>query len=108
MGIARLAPALAQLMVSQLIDLVATSFAIWPTPECRPWERLSPHLRPCRTLFTLCTIQLTRGYIGTQVEPPPETGVVGSPLTGEDDSYLGLCSYACDHGYCPDTACQAS
>jgi hypothetical protein len=31
--------------------------------------------------------------------------VRGVPLPGEDSSYSGLCSFACDHGYCPPTAC---
>jgi hypothetical protein len=25
-----------------------------------------------------------------------------------DNSYLGLCSFACNHGYCPNTACRAA
>lgn len=29
--------------------------------------------------------------------PPPETGTQGYPLDGEDDSYLGLCSFDCNH-----------
>jgi hypothetical protein len=28
-------------------------------------------------------------------------------LAGEDSSYLGLCSFACNHGYCPSTACRS-
>jgi hypothetical protein len=38
--------------------------------------------------------------------PPATTGTVCIPLSDEDDSYLGLCSYAGNHGYCPPTACQ--
>jgi len=37
--------------------------------------------------------------------PPPETGVAGYPLPGKSGSFVGLCSFNCNHGYCPDTVC---
>jgi hypothetical protein len=43
---------------------------------------------------------------GTQVPLPPATGEDGVPLSGEGSSYSGLCSFACNHGYCPSTACM--
>lgn len=36
---------------------------------------------------------------------PTATGEVGYPISGLDGSYSGLCSFACNYGYCPDTAC---
>jgi hypothetical protein len=29
----------------------------------------------------------------------------GFPLPGEDVSYVGLCKFTCNHGYCPEAAC---
>jgi hypothetical protein len=30
------------------------------------------------------------------------------PQYGLDNSYLGLCSFACDHGYNPPAACRVA
>ena len=45
---------------------------------------------------------------GSPVPTPPVTGIDGVPLPGEDSSYSGLCSFACNHGYCPSTACEVA
>ena len=39
--------------------------------------------------------------------PPPVVAnpITGYPIAGEGSSYLGLCEFACRHGYCPPTAC---
>ncbi|KAH8812937.1 hypothetical protein F5884DRAFT_642716, partial [Xylogone sp. PMI_703] len=60
--------------------------------------------------FGYCPKPCTCTEFGTPVPPPampppPVTGDNGVPLPGEDDSYLGLCSFACNHGYCPGGAC---
>ncbi|EAQ83669.1 hypothetical protein CHGG_10073 [Chaetomium globosum CBS 148.51] len=36
---------------------------------------------------------------------PGQTGTPGVPAPGRDESYAELCSYACDHGYCPEGFC---
>jgi len=36
---------------------------------------------------------------------PGETGTPGVPAPGRDESYAELCSWACDHGYCPADVC---
>lgn len=63
-----------------------------------------------RTRLVSMQIQITKqniGYCppgpctctsyGQANTPPPETGTQGYPLDGEDDSYLGLCSFDCNH-----------
>lgn len=56
----------------------------------------------------LCSFACSFGYCppgpcvclayGAQVPKPPITGVAGYPLAGLDASFLGLCSYAYNHG----------
>jgi Glycosyl hydrolase family 71 len=43
--------------------------------------------------------------LGAPKTEPKATHAVGYPLAGEDASYLGLCAYDCERGYCPGTAC---
>ncbi|TGO81742.1 hypothetical protein BPOR_1035g00010 [Botrytis porri] len=43
--------------------------------------------------------------MGKQATLPPSVGVKGYPKAGESEDYAGLCAFACDLDYCPDTAC---
>ena len=44
--------------------------------------------------------------LGTLPGDEPKDGHPrGFPLAGGDESYSGLCSYDCSHGYCPPSAC---
>jgi hypothetical protein len=50
----------------------------------------------------------TNAVQGPQAPLPASTGGTGYPLSGEDDSYAALCSFACSLGYCPTSACSPS
>ncbi|KAJ5887713.1 hypothetical protein N7495_007754 [Penicillium taxi] len=39
---------------------------------------------------------------------PDATGVTGYPAEGKDASYEGLCSFACNYGYCPTKTCDTT
>jgi hypothetical protein len=41
--------------------------------------------------------------MGRQLTLPNATGVMGYPANG-DANYAGLCSFACNYGYCPSSA----
>ncbi|KAK5653721.1 hypothetical protein OQA88_8752 [Cercophora sp. LCS_1] len=38
--------------------------------------------------------------------PPPPTKPRGYPLPNKSGSFMGLCSFACEHDYCPETICS--
>lgn len=42
---------------------------------------------------------------GDQVKEPTATGVIGYPVASVDASVIGLCSCACNRGYCPSAVC---
>ncbi|KAL2126006.1 hypothetical protein VTI74DRAFT_1972 [Chaetomium olivicolor] len=44
------------------------------------------------------------GALGV-ANPPNVTSTPGYPLPGKSASFRVLCSFACNHGYCPDTVC---
>lgn len=43
--------------------------------------------------------------MGDQVPKPKALNINGYPAAGLNDNYGGLCSFDCNLGYCPDTAC---
>jgi hypothetical protein len=43
--------------------------------------------------------------MGDQVPKPEALNINGYPAAGLNDNYGGLCSFDCNLGYCPDTAC---
>lgn len=45
--------------------------------------------------------------MGIPEDLPKITGVQGYPANG-DANYAGLCSFACNYGYCPSSACSTS
>jgi hypothetical protein len=45
--------------------------------------------------------------MGRQLTLPNATGVMGYPANG-DANYAGLCSFACNYGYCPSSACSTT
>ncbi|KAH6696461.1 glycosyl hydrolase family 71-domain-containing protein [Leptodontidium sp. MPI-SDFR-AT-0119] len=67
-----------------------TGSAIGPTNPATP---------PRRTEQQQC-------IAGTGRPPPPSLGKPGYPIATMDHKYDGLCDFACDHGYCPSTACS--
>lgn len=43
--------------------------------------------------------------MGKLKEPPPSTGKIGYPIAGKSSSYIGLCTFACNLGFCPSSTC---
>ncbi|EAL86742.1 glycoside hydrolase family 71 protein [Aspergillus fumigatus Af293] len=54
----------------------------------------------CANGYAACTC-LKKGVANA----PNDTGLAGYPLPGKSGSFAGLCSFDCNHGYCPDSVC---
>lgn len=57
-----------------------------------------PPLSSCPSAACTC---LKKGVANA----PNDTGLAGYPLPGKSGSFAGLCSFDCNHGYCPDSVC---
>lgn len=58
------------------------------------------------TNSTVCSETCSCITTGVPVTLPAYVNVSTCPATGLDDSFMPLCQFACEYGYCPTITCQ--